>query len=132
MAHREKNIIDLIASAPWREAVKYRETWPHEYAVIQKDGQQELLAEFCRRILRARAFNKLKHWRRIASRYDHRSIHFSMGALLDLRNYLELELVDSSRRFVSRKWHGFRARNLMYPVTWRILKHTRSPKFWLF
>ncbi len=52
MAHREKNIIDLIASAPWREAVKYRETWPHEYAVIQKDGQQELLAEFCRRILR--------------------------------------------------------------------------------
>ena len=29
------NIIDLIARAPWREAVSYRETWPHEYVVIQ-------------------------------------------------------------------------------------------------
>ncbi len=41
-----------IASAPWREAVTYRDTWPHEYVVIQKDGQQELLAAFCQRILR--------------------------------------------------------------------------------
>ena len=52
MEHREKNIMDLIASAPWREAVAYRETWPHEYVVIQRDEQQELLAEFCSRILR--------------------------------------------------------------------------------
>ena len=43
--------MDLIARAPWREAVTYRETWPHEYVMIQKDGQQELLAAFCRRIL---------------------------------------------------------------------------------
>ena len=42
----------LIAKAPWREAVTYRETWPHEYVVIQKDGQQELLAAFCERILK--------------------------------------------------------------------------------
>ena len=46
------NITDLIANAPWREAVTYRETWPHEYVVIQKDAQQALLAAFCDRILR--------------------------------------------------------------------------------
>ena len=44
--------MDLMARAPWREAVTYRETWPHEYVVIQKDGQQELLTVFCQRILR--------------------------------------------------------------------------------
>ena len=41
-------IMELIARAPWREAVTYRDTWPHEYVV--KDGQQELLAAFCARI----------------------------------------------------------------------------------
>ena len=44
--------MDLLARAPWREAVTYRETWPHEYVVIQKDGQQELLASFFQCILR--------------------------------------------------------------------------------
>ena len=44
--------MELIASAPWREAVTYRETWPHEYVVINRDGQQELLAAFCERISR--------------------------------------------------------------------------------
>jgi hypothetical protein len=44
---------ELIASAPWREAVTYRETWPHEDVLLQKDGQQELLAAFCQRILRS-------------------------------------------------------------------------------
>ena len=42
----ESNIFDimsLIAKAPWREAVTYRETWPHEYVLSEKDGQQELL-----------------------------------------------------------------------------------------
>ena len=42
--------MELIARAPWREAVTYRDTWPHEYVVIKKDGQQELLAAFCARI----------------------------------------------------------------------------------
>ena len=42
----------LIEKAPWREAVTYSDTWPHEYVVIQKDEQQELLAAFCERILR--------------------------------------------------------------------------------
>ena len=45
-------LMELIASAPWREAVTYRETWPHEYVVINRDGQQELLAAFCERISR--------------------------------------------------------------------------------
>jgi hypothetical protein len=46
------NIMALIASAPWREAVTYKDTWPHEYVVVKKDGQEELLAAFCERIAR--------------------------------------------------------------------------------
>ena len=53
MEARNPDIMQLIDRAPWREAVTYRETWPHEYVVIQRDGQQELLGEFCRRILRS-------------------------------------------------------------------------------
>ena len=40
----------LIRRAPWREAVTYRNTWPHEYVVVKKDGQEDLLAAFCERI----------------------------------------------------------------------------------
>ena len=46
------HIMELIANAPWREAVTYKETWPHEYVVVGKDGQEELLAAFCERIER--------------------------------------------------------------------------------
>ena len=46
------DIMALIGRAPWREAVTYRDTWPHEYVVIKKDGQEELLAAFCERISR--------------------------------------------------------------------------------
>ena len=42
-------LTELIARAPWREAVTYRDTWPHEYVLSQKDGQQELLEEVCER-----------------------------------------------------------------------------------
>ena len=51
----ESNIADimtLIDKAPWREAVTYRKTWPHEYVLSQKDGQRELLEAFCDRIRR--------------------------------------------------------------------------------
>ena len=44
------HIMELIDNAPWREAVTYRKTWPHEYVVVKKDGQEELLAAFCERI----------------------------------------------------------------------------------
>ena len=44
------DIMALIAQAPWREAVTYRYTWPHEYVVVKKDRQQDLLAAFCTRI----------------------------------------------------------------------------------
>ena len=44
------DIMALIAQAPWREAVTYQDTWPHEYVVVKEDGQQELLAAFCGRI----------------------------------------------------------------------------------
>ena len=36
-------LTELIDNAPWREAVTYRDTWPHEYVLSGKDGQQELL-----------------------------------------------------------------------------------------
>ena len=45
-------IMELIAAAPWREAVTYRETWPHEFVVVNRDGQRELLAAFCERVSR--------------------------------------------------------------------------------
>ena len=44
------NMVELLAAAPWREAVTYRDTWPHEYVLVNRDGQQELLAAFCERI----------------------------------------------------------------------------------
>ena len=50
MDSRTPGIMALIARAPWREAVTFRDMWPHEYVVIKKDGQQELLAAFCARI----------------------------------------------------------------------------------
>ncbi len=42
--------MELIAKAPWREAVTYAKTWPHEYVVVKRDEQRELLAAFCERI----------------------------------------------------------------------------------
>ena len=50
MEQHTPDIMALIARAPWREAVTYRDTWPHEYVVVKKDGQQALLAAFCERI----------------------------------------------------------------------------------
>ena len=43
------NLTDLIRNAPWREAITYRDTWPHEYVLTEKDGQQELLEAVCER-----------------------------------------------------------------------------------
>lgn len=45
----ELNLTELIAAAPWREAVTYRETWPHEYVLTEKDDQRDLLAAVCAR-----------------------------------------------------------------------------------
>ena len=42
-------LTELIARAPWREAVTYRDTWPHEYVLSEMDGQQELLEAVCKR-----------------------------------------------------------------------------------
>ena len=42
-------LTELIARAPWREAITYRDTWPHEYVVIKKDKQEALLDEVCKR-----------------------------------------------------------------------------------
>jgi hypothetical protein len=29
----DAKLTELIADAPWREAVTYRDTWPHEYVL---------------------------------------------------------------------------------------------------
>jgi hypothetical protein len=42
-------LTELITSAPWREAVTYRDTWPHEYVLTEKDDQRELLDAVCSR-----------------------------------------------------------------------------------
>ena len=44
-------LTELIAQAPWREAVTYRDTWPHEYVLTEKDAQRELLAAVCARLI---------------------------------------------------------------------------------
>ena len=36
-------LTELIGNALWREAVTYRDTWPHEYVLLQKDGQRALM-----------------------------------------------------------------------------------------
>ena len=43
-------IADMIARAPWREAVTYRDTWPHEYVLSRKDSQNELIELVCARL----------------------------------------------------------------------------------
>ena len=45
-----RSLTELIARAPWREAVIYRHTWPHEYVLSEQDGQQDLLAKVCERL----------------------------------------------------------------------------------
>ncbi len=42
-------LTELIARAPWREAVTYKDTWPHEYVLSEKDCQQSLLEAVCER-----------------------------------------------------------------------------------
>ena len=42
-------LMELIGKAPWREAVTYRETWPHEYVLLRKDNQRELFAVMAKR-----------------------------------------------------------------------------------
>ncbi len=39
----ELTLTELIEQAPWREAVTYRDTWPHEYVLLQKDSQRKLM-----------------------------------------------------------------------------------------
>ena len=46
------DIMTLIAKASWREAVTYRHTWPHEYVLMNKDQQHDLVAAFNERIER--------------------------------------------------------------------------------
>ena len=40
---------EIIDRAPWREAVTYRDTWPHEYVLTDKDNQRAFLDAICAR-----------------------------------------------------------------------------------
>ena len=42
-------LTEVIARAPWREAVTYRGIWPHEYVLSGRNRQQELLTAVCER-----------------------------------------------------------------------------------
>ena len=42
-------IVGLIRRAPWREAVTYRHSWPHEYVLSRKDAQRALIELVCAR-----------------------------------------------------------------------------------
>ena len=44
-----RTLTELLDRAPWREAVTYRGTWPHEYVLTEKDEQRELLDVICNR-----------------------------------------------------------------------------------
>lgn len=50
-------LTDLIAVAPWRWARTYEDTWPHEYVLLQKDGERDLMKAVCERIHDGEAFN---------------------------------------------------------------------------
>ena len=56
MVRKTMTLIELITAAPWREAVTYRETWPHEYVLLHKDGQRELFEVVCHRMRAGEAF----------------------------------------------------------------------------
>ena len=42
-------LVELIEQAPWREAVTYRDTWPHEYVLTSKDDCADLLERIVER-----------------------------------------------------------------------------------
>lgn len=44
-----ETLTELIARAPWREAVTYRHTWPHQYVLSETDDQRELVELICER-----------------------------------------------------------------------------------
>ena len=50
MGSRVADIMVLIGQALWREVVTYWYSWPHEYVVVKRGGQEALLAAFCARI----------------------------------------------------------------------------------
>ena len=49
MGEQRPGISELISRVRWREAVTYRDTWPHEYVLTEKDNQRELLDAICAR-----------------------------------------------------------------------------------
>ncbi len=56
MTKKTTNLVELITTAPWREAVTFRETWPHEYVLLIKDSQRALFEAICRRMCDGEAF----------------------------------------------------------------------------
>ncbi len=49
-------LTEMIAAAPWREAVMFRKTWPHEYVLLKKDGEREFMQAVCQRVRDGEAF----------------------------------------------------------------------------
>lgn len=51
-AGMKPDIMELIARAPWHEAVTWRDSWPHEYVMVRRGEHEELLAAVCERMER--------------------------------------------------------------------------------
>ena len=50
-------LTEMIAAAPWRWAKTYEDTWPHEYVLLQKDGERRLMRAVWQRMHDGEAFN---------------------------------------------------------------------------
>jgi len=61
-------VLEFIASQGARAVIP-----PRSHRKVQREYDRELYKQ---RNLIERAFNKLKHWRRIATRYDRRKVNF--------------------------------------------------------
>ena len=73
-----KNVRQFIDNAPWREAITYAETWPHEY-VVRDQVDEEMFAavvEYVREHGTMESFynKRHSHW------YDRGYAYWSMGA----------------------------------------------------
>ena len=43
-------LTELIERVPWHEALKWRETWSHEYVFVRHDNQRPLTEGICERL----------------------------------------------------------------------------------
>lgn len=78
-------LTDLIAAAPWREAIAYRDTRPHEYVLLRKDDEREVVLN------RARLY------------HDRRDFYVEDGDTRMQDDYPGVAVLDEARRTKERR-----------------------------